>query len=1306
MSVWVYTKIDKLSILGVRSFDNTRSETIQFHTPLTLIVGLNGSGKTTIIECLKYATTGDLPPNSKGGAFIHDPKLCGEKEVLAQVKLSFKSTSGAKMVATRSLQLTVKKTVRSQKTLEGQLLMLKDGERTAISSRVAELDQIMPQYLGVSRAILDSVIFCHQDESLWPMSEPSVLKKKFDEIFEALKYTKAIDNIKVLRKKQNEELGKYKIIEQHAKEDKDKGVRAEKRSNELSEEIEVLRNHTIEIGHKIKDASHKSQEAWEHAAKFETIVAQLEGRRIEARAKEESVEDDRQRITQMTESDDELQSMLDRYEERVKVYERDKEAQVKRYSDLTKDMEQGRQELSAKEREIGTYEAQRTHYERQVENRESFIKETARRHKIRGFDLEINDEKVRDFMQRIEKMAREQQATFENARRETQEELQKAQKALNKLNERKSALHQSKQNAISQISTSDRKFSTLKADVDKIDVDEGSKATLESSVEDVDARLSKAKADLEAVDIDKQVRDTDSQISSLEHTRDNLEAELLQATNQAEESAGLNYAHKALKENQKKLKTMVGAHGDTIGSVLGRQWTPATVERELQSALEQRSADIKDAEFQRDGTNRELEKLDFTLNSCRVDLKKKRQELATSKGILDSVTDNEPEEYPKIVSGLETSRDMVNKDIVSFSNLKGYYTECLKTAENNDICRMCERPFKGDKDRERLVKKLQRQVSNAAAQEAADELKEVEAELKTAREASASYDTWQRLRQTEIPALEAVAQQLESHREKLLGEIEEQDRVVVERTEARRDVEVLSKNVQSITKYNTEIAKLENDVKELSAKQKQAGLSRGVDQIHDDRKQLNERFKAVTSSRQKLVADRDRARNQINSLELESRDIKSKLSTAVYQIKEKNNIVAQMEDLKTQNVEQREAMKVVDRDLQELIPQISQAQAKYDDIDRLGADKDRELQQAASKLQDSVRDLKTADQDIKRYIDDGGPQALARTKRDVDNIRDDLKRMETEQRWITVEVKKVDDQLRNHNETKRSITDNQRYRRNKRSLAAVHAEIEELEAHNAEADKDRYEREGNKWQMERNKLSAEQASLIGQLKSKDDQLKQLINDWETDYKDAGLKYKEAHIRVETTKAAVEDLGRYGGALDKAIMKYHSIKMEEINRIIEELWKKTYQGTDVDTILIRSDNETQKGNKSYNYRVCMLKQDAEMDMRGRCSAGQKVLASIIIRLALAECFGVNCGLIALDEPTTNLDRENIRALAESLAEIIRVRRQQSNFQLIVITHDEDFLRFMGCADFCDHYWRVSRTERQKSIIERQNIAEVI
>lgn len=161
--------------------------------------------------------------------------------MLAQVKISFRTDRGAKFVTTRSLQLLVKKAARQMKTLEGSLLMYNNSERTVMSSRVAELDHMMPQYLGVSKAILDNVIFCHQDESLWPLGEPSILKKKFDEIFEAQKYTKAVENIKILRKKQNEELGKLRLVEVHAKEDKNKGERVRQKSAVMHDtEIDAL----------------------------------------------------------------------------------------------------------------------------------------------------------------------------------------------------------------------------------------------------------------------------------------------------------------------------------------------------------------------------------------------------------------------------------------------------------------------------------------------------------------------------------------------------------------------------------------------------------------------------------------------------------------------------------------------------------------------------------------------------------------------------------------------------------------------------------------------------------------------------------------------------------------------------------------------------------------------------------------------------------------------------------------------------------------------------------------------------------
>jgi len=57
----------------------------------------------------------------------------------------------------------------------------------------------------------------------------------------------------------------------------------------------------------------------------------------------------------------------------------------------------------------------------------------------------------------------------------------------------------------------------------------------------------------------------------------------------------------------------------------------------------------------------------------------------------------------------------------------------------------------------------------------------------------------------------------------------------------------------------------------------------------------------------------------------------------------------------------------------------------------------------------------------------------------------------------------------------------------------------------------------------------------------------------------------------------------------------------------------------------------------------------------------------------------------------------------LNKIIKNRRHQSNFQLIIITHDEEFLREMKCNEFGEDYFRVSRNADQKSIIQQQSLS---
>jgi len=189
------------------------------------------------------------------------------------------------------------------------------------------------------------------------------------------------------------------------------------------------------------------------------------------------------------------------------------------------------------------------------------------------------------------------------------------------------------------------------------------------------------------------------------------------------------------------------------------------------------------------------------------------------------------------------------------------------------------------------------------------------------------------------------------------------------------------------------------------------------------------------------------------------------------------------------------------------------------------------------------------------------------------------------------------------------------------------------------------------------------------------------------------------IENETCVIAVSDLEKYGNALDKALLRYHGMKIDEINKIIKELWTLTYKGEDITNIQLTSDQEKgSKATRSYNYRVVMTKGTTELDMRGRCSAGQRVLASIVIRLALAETFCLNCGVMALDEPTTNLDYANKQGLVIALAKIIASRSTQENFQLLIITHDEDFVSMMKNElsthtqfNMPEQYYQVSREE---------------
>ena len=316
--------IQKLSVRGIRAFSPEEEEqVISFCFPLTIIIGANGCGKTTIIEALKYAVTGSLPPGNKSGqAFVHDPKSAGSSTVKAQVKLKFKNRAGKTMIVCRSMELIQKKTTMQFKNLDGVIRTTDDqGNKQSLSHKCSELDRQIPVLLGVSKSILEHVVFCHQEDSSWPLMEGSVLKKRFDDIFDSTRYVKALEEIKNQKKiyanKVKDLLAQLNLLKGHKH--AAGGYRAE--LDECNSQLSLIHDVMTELQGKIDEEKQKMSTLQEDLLKgddMEIMIDNLSNQEANVQARADThVKGLRQNFTD-TMSREDLENTLKGFEKEMK----------------------------------------------------------------------------------------------------------------------------------------------------------------------------------------------------------------------------------------------------------------------------------------------------------------------------------------------------------------------------------------------------------------------------------------------------------------------------------------------------------------------------------------------------------------------------------------------------------------------------------------------------------------------------------------------------------------------------------------------------------------------------------------------------------------------------------------------------------------------------------------------------------------------------------------------------------------------------------------------------------------------------
>ncbi|XP_047134467.1 DNA repair protein RAD50 isoform X1 [Hydra vulgaris] len=1293
--------IEKMQIQGIRSYPPHDSAVIEFQTPLTLIVGKNGTGKTSIIESLKYITTGKLPPDCQAQAFIHDPKLAGEKEVKGQVKLKFRDSNGNRIICSRTTVSTQKEKKIVTKSLDGVIMKISpNGEKESINSRCTDLSKEIVSRLGVPMSVLENVIFCHQEDANWPLSEGKILKQKFDSIFAATKYIQALECIRNLRKDQVQLVKDYNRDLVHLTQKKDKAqeiqsdlCRAQGQLQTTKDQLKKIVSAMQPIECQLEQLNSVSEEVFKREKELGTLEATKEHLKKNALQL-------RNNISNLFEGElSELEKKRAEFSGTLQVKQKSLIGLQTMISGFETDIKKLNETRANLDKEHGKLQQEAQTHSVLVAERDNFIKKISSKLDLSGFNEdtftpECADQflqKLKDLFQSIVSEGKKSRSNYESQLNTLEEEIKNCEKEINGIegavNEKQSIIN----NNLVKIRRIENDLGSLSSAATRLQ-------SLESQSKTVKEELDEYKQSVDSNTINKDIerlkikkKEADAKLAKLKQEQSMI----------YQQSKAQNNVESFLKDQVSKrdnIEALLNTHLPKLESLFGFKKVPPKedLKKELYTYIKKKESEVKNERQKHFEVAQRLAGFESNQKTIINQLKEKELEFQKKeKEVYNVCKDNN---YSTYKDSIQQKIEKISNSLVEMGAFEKIYQKYISKLQQENSqekgCPLCHREFKNTKEVKNLIEELSCKLESVPKkrlqnEKLIEEEKNLHKKLESLIPIKASLDNLI----IEIPKLKSnlanLNKEIENEKNKLV-ELDEKFKIAEGDEKKARSMEI------DISKINDYIS----DLKELDTKIERerinlVGIMPGrtlqsiADAVNDAESEVGNFSKNINFQEQVLL-DYQKKTNiletKFNNLHAEKLFLQSKLQ-------ERLTLESQLKELKSTNETYNHEIKDSSIKLQPLRSKLSVKSASKSKVTKEKEENEETIRIKLLDIKDNGNKIKEWTEKIDSYIKEGKENAVMVNQTRSKSVELELKRTEENRKKRSEEIAKITDEISKQEIRAREIEDNIKWIKNMNEIDLIEKQILKLKADLSKyGDYKRFVQEKEDLQTQLDKCRLKKAEIEASKKGFESEIGRCERDLASAmYANAEPKYCEKVIEIKTTEFASSDLAKYYKALDSAIMRYHSLKLDEINKIVKEYWVKTYKGNDIDTIEIIAEDEegngASKARRSYNYRVVMLKGGVYLDMRSRCSAGQKVLASLIIRLALAETFCLNCGILALDEPTTNLDEANIESLANSLKDIIELRQSQKNFQLLVITHDERFVQELGRSDYVDHYFRV-------------------
>lgn len=1296
--------LDKLIIRGIRSFGPGEDEKVKFSTPLTLFLGQNGCGKTTIIECIKYALTSDLPSGTDSGqGFVNDPKLSSKSATKACVKLRFKDSRGDYITVGKFIEVSV---------LAGGKLKFKSlnpsirredtqGNYEDVAGRCVDIDLYCSQKLNVSKAILNNVIFCHQENSAWPLEEAQKLKVKFDEIFGATEYNKCVERLRKLikGKKLNMKVLNLELEQKRM---------AKKNTERLKEGLTAKEEQLEKIQDDIEEKDKAIQPLQERLDEINVLVdsiSQLQQQLIGLKKSLEGITEHQTAIKKHLHeeyegSDDELNHEITNFRDFQANIENQISAMEQKKKTLESTLGDVGKQLQRLQVSFGSLKEEENQHLKRIEEMNELLDKA----KVKLNVVADTIESVTDMLPKLKTALKGEENNFNQHKKDYENEEQQLQKGIDAIRDKCAAAKESFSSKNKMITEAQRKKKEAAIKLKSLANSNAKIELVGKRVKEYEDSLKKKKAEFNEGQEHQELEELDNQITQKENLQNRLDREY--KTLQQNYVAEQNIDREKILINEKKneIDGIQHKHEQNFEALFGNNLPEEKIEHAIKVIQKREDEKVRSITKNISDYEKRVTSLESKIKHTTEQLQCYRDELRQNRTRIENVCAGRT--FSDVLKQSYTKKEKLQKDKGTYRSAKTLFEEFINQFEvEKACCPVCETDFSGKRAVvSTIVKRLKSKI-----EELPNKLVQIESDLKKEEEfynklqqLKSVNENVEMLQEAKIPLVEEELQQAKEKLEetslelasikndieepqnlvdrcrKVISDVALLDRLILDVKRSEAAIETMKGDLvhvvsnRTLDQTETELSKLKVDLSNLRRQHK--AKREYIDETKDYIQRLNGKLQSETQKKiemEKEVQERPLLEKQIEEYTTSVIDLEEEKSTL-------KDVISNLErDLDEAERNRNEAIRKNKKILEEKRMEFETRKRVIDDIQKLH-------------------------NTVERYENGGSKTKLENVLKTLDETKEKLSSLENAKKVLNEKITEKKAELASQESKLRALQDNRELRESRVKSKELDAKIKDLNRqignHNCQSIIEERRRLMAKIDQKHNEKSVKTGERNAVQKTINEYKMELTK---KEHKEVLTDFKKKFYEVRVEQLATQDLETYTMALEKSILKFHKERMVQINMTIRELWRSIYKGNDIDHIEIQTVDDIGSGKKrSYDYKVVQVKKGVELEMRGRCSAGQRVLACLVIRMALAETFSANCGILALDEPTTNLDRDNIMSLSDALSKIIRFREKQRSFQLLIITHDEDFLQTLTRDQSVTHYFRVQRNADGFSEIKKE------